>query len=137
VAHHHTKRFGERGPQNAQLLPVKNREPVKQGFTMRSQLDQNLSLILMAVPATHRASFHEAVYQFDSAVVADTKVLRNRSDGGTSTPRQSLQCQQDLMLLRFDPLGSSSLFAEMQKLPDAVTKLRKSPKAKFRYISAK
>jgi hypothetical protein len=38
-------------------------------------LNQHLSLILITVPATHRASFHETVNQFDRAVVSKTKLL--------------------------------------------------------------
>jgi hypothetical protein len=60
---------------------------VQQSFTMRREFDQNLSLILIAVPAAHRASFNQAIYQFDGAVVAKAKLLGEHGDGGTSAPR--------------------------------------------------
>jgi hypothetical protein len=85
----------------------------------------------MAVLAAHCASFHEAVDQFDRAVVADTKLLGKRSDGGTSALRQCLHCKQDLVLVRFDSFGSGCFFAEVQKLPDGVTELGELPEAKF------
>jgi len=85
----------------------------------------------MAVLATHSASFHQAIDQFHRAVVADTKLLGKRSDGWTSALRKSLYCKQDLVLVGFDSFGAGCFFAEVQKLPDAVTELGELPKAEF------
>jgi hypothetical protein len=104
---------------------------MQQHFSMRREFNQDFSLILVAVPATKGAALYQPIYEFDRAVVTKTKLLGKRCDGGTAVLRQSLDCQQNLVLLGLNTLGAGRFFAEVQELPDTVTELGKPPKAKF------
>jgi len=55
--------------------------------------------------------FHEAINYLNCAVMAQAKPLRKRPDVGTSSFGQSFDCEEDLVLLRFDALGPSGFFA--------------------------
>jgi hypothetical protein len=98
---------------------------------VRRQFDQHFTLILGAMFASKGATLHKAINEFDCAVVTETELLRKRGDGGTAALRQPLDCEENLMLLGFNSLGTGRLFAEAQELPDTVTELGETPKAKF------
>lgn len=104
---------------------------MQQLFAMTREFYQNFSLIQVTVPAANGAAFYKAVNEFDRAVMAEAKLLRERSNRGTAAFRQAFDCEKNLVLLRLDSLGAGRFFAEMQELPDTVTKLGKPPKAKF------
>jgi hypothetical protein len=53
----------------------------------------------------------------------DLQPFREHSNCCLSRLRQALNRQQRLMLLRLDPGGTGSLFAEIQKTPDLITKV--------------
>ena len=104
---------------------------MKQFFAMACEFDQDFSLIFITMPAANSAAFDKTVQEFDRAVVAKTKLLRKRSNGGTGTRRKTLDGQKNLVLLRLNSFGAGRFFAKAQKLPDTVTELGKAPKAKF------
>jgi hypothetical protein len=66
----------------------------------------------------------QAVDQLNRAVMLDLQSFREHSDCCLSRLRQALNRQQRLMLLRLDPGGTGSLFAEIQKTPDLIAKVR-------------
>ena len=104
---------------------------MKQRLAMRREFNQDFSLIFITVLTANGAAFDKAVQESDRAVVAETKLLRKRSNGGTGALRQTLDGQKDLVLLRLNSLGAGRFFAKAQKLPDTVTELGKAPKAEF------
>ena len=104
---------------------------MKQRLAMRREFNQDFSLIFITVLTANGAAFDKAVQESDRAVVAETKLLRKRSNCGTGTRRQTLDGQKDLVLLRLNSLGAGRFFAEAQKLPYPVTELGKAPKAEF------
>jgi hypothetical protein len=53
----------------------------------------------------------------------DEKARCNFANRGLNALRQALHREQQLMLLRFDPVVFSSGFAEMNELPDLPAKL--------------
>lgn len=67
--------------------------------------------------------FHQAVYQFNSAVVADLKTFRQFADRRSFACRQSFNGEQNLVLLGLDSLSSCGCLAELEKEPDLMAKL--------------
>jgi hypothetical protein len=55
--------------------------------------------------------FYKAIDYLDCAVVTQAKPLRERPDVGTRSLGQSFDGEKDLVLLRFDALCPSGLFA--------------------------
>jgi hypothetical protein len=55
--------------------------------------------------------FNEPVDNLNCTVMTQAEPLRKRLDRWTSSLGQSFDCQQDLVLLRFDALRPSSFFA--------------------------
>src|SRR5665213_3351977 len=103
---------------------------------MRGKFYQYFTTILFAVSAYHPSMLHEAVDQLHRAVMTKAKSLRKRTHCGTSSLGQSFDGEQDLMLLRFDPLGPGCFFAHMQELADAVSEFSKLAIARSRNIPA-
>ena len=65
----------------------------------------------------------EAINQADGAVMTDVEAIGEGADGWRSASRQPLQGQQQLVLLRVQPVGTSGAFAERQEPADLVTEL--------------
>jgi hypothetical protein len=120
MVHDNPQRFGKSRTRNAQFLPVQNGELVQQFLAVRGEFNQYLATVPITGPAFHCPMFHQAIHKLYSAVMAKAKSMGKSRDGRTSTPRQSLDRKQKLMLLRFDALRSGGFFAEVQKLTDAI-----------------
>ncbi len=94
-------------------------------FAMRRKFYQNLTPVFTAVPARKSATFHEPVDEFDCAVMPKTKPGGKRGDRRTHALRQAFYGEQKLVLLWLNTAQASGFFAEVQKLPDAITELGK------------
>jgi hypothetical protein len=120
MVHDNPQRFGKSRTRNAQFLPVQNGELVQQLLAVRGEFNQYFATVLITGPAFHCPMFYQAIHKLYSAVMAKAKPVGKSRDGRTSTPRQSLDRKQKLMLLRFDALRSGGFFAEVQELTDAI-----------------
>jgi hypothetical protein len=84
---------------------------MQQFFTVCSQFNKHFTTILNTVAARNRSLLHKAIDQFYCAVMAQAKSFRKCPNGGATSLRQPLYCQESLVLLRFDSLRTSGLFA--------------------------
>ena len=96
------------------------RELAKQFFTIGGKDQLNLAAICTITPSPHEAPFRQPVYQFHRAVRLNLKAIRQRPHARTDTLRQSLQSQQELVLVRLHAGLASCLFAEVQKLTQLI-----------------
>jgi hypothetical protein len=90
---------------------VQNGESTQQCLAARCKFYKHFALILTSVAASHSATINEPIYKFYSAVMAKTELMGEHRYGGTSVLSQALDCQEKLMLLRFDTLGASRFLA--------------------------
>jgi hypothetical protein len=74
---------------------------------------------------------NQPIDQFHNAVMAKTKLLGEGCDRWASALGQSSKCQQNLILLGFETVSAHDLFAEVQKLSDAVSEGNKLAKSSF------
>jgi len=56
-----------------QLLPMQDRKLSQEVLTMWRQFDQNLTTVLLAMPASDGAALDKAVDEFDCAVMPQAK----------------------------------------------------------------
>ncbi len=90
---------------------------------MRRQAEQHLAPVgFAALPPNQPVSF-QTIRQLNSAVMSDLKPLGQNTHGRVSACWKSLDCQQGLVLVWFDPRFARSLLAEVQKAPDFITEI--------------
>jgi hypothetical protein len=85
--------------------------------------DPNLALVFDTRSSRNGPNGLEPVHQFDSAVVLDKEPRGKLADGGLYALGKPLDCEQQLVLMRFDVLFFSHSFAEMKELPDLTPEL--------------
>jgi hypothetical protein len=88
-----------------------------------SEPNPYFALVLDARRSRNGAAGLEAIHQFNRAVVLDKKTRGNLPDGGLYALGKSLDCEQQLVLLRFDVVFFCESFAEMKKLADLTPEL--------------
>lgn len=103
-----------------------------QCFASWRQLNQNFAMIIVGMRAPNRAAFDQPVYKFYRTVVTQAKPFSKSRDRGASCPRQTLDGEKKLMLLRFDPFSPRCFFSVVQEFPDMMMELGKATKAKLR-----
>src|ERR1700728_2960487 len=106
-----------------QLCPVRQSEAVQDRPAGGSEPDPDFALVFDARSSRNSATGLEPVHQFDSAVVLDKETRGNLPDGGLYALGKSLDCEQQLMLLRFDVVFFCKSLAEMKELPDLTPEL--------------
>jgi len=114
---------------------MKNRKLVQQFLAMLSELDEDLAAVLVAVTPPYRAAGYQAIHEFHRAVMSQKQLLRESGYSRARAGGQAFDGKQKLMLVRFDALGASGFFAEMQELPNAAPELGELPKARFGNVS--
>jgi hypothetical protein len=102
-------------------------EALEQTFPLGRDLNQDLAPIDSARRPAHKAPSLQPVDQLDRAVMAKQEALREISDRGGSTGGNAPQGQQELVLRGIDPRLARRAFAETEKTPDLVAKLRERP----------
>nr|WP_251106451.1 hypothetical protein [Alloacidobacterium dinghuense] len=104
---------------------------MQQGLAVRRKLHQHFTMIVVPRPTSYGALVNKTIYKFYSTVMANAELLRKCGNRGTSALGQALECQEKLMLMGFDTLGTGRFLAKAQELPDAMPKLSKLAKACF------
>ena len=100
------------------------RKPAQRGFALRRQADAHLPAVLAGPHALHQSPLRQPVEQSDHAVMPNQQLLRQLPHGRARGLAARADCQQQLVLLRLQPLGPGRLFAEVQKAPYPKAKLR-------------
>jgi hypothetical protein len=85
-------------------------------------LQKDLAPVRSASETPDKTPELEAVDELNCAVMLDLQPFGQHSDGCFPEFRQAPECQQSLMLLRFEPGRARGLFAEIQEAPDLVPK---------------
>ena len=73
--------------------------------------------------------FAQPVDQLDGAVMPDLQALSQFADGGRHFRRQTLDRQQQLVLLRFQAVSARRFLAVAQEPADVITEFRQRAKA--------
>jgi hypothetical protein len=107
----------------AQLGPVYDREAPQHRFSWHRQSHSYLAPVGHAAHSFDQASLLQPVDQPDRAMVADQEVIGNLPDGGPPRLRQGARCQQQLVLLRFQPFLAGGPLAKVKEIPDLIAKL--------------
>lgn len=80
-------------------------------------MDLHLSAVCGGRLTLHQFQIHEAVKEFDRAMVPQLQSLREFANGNGIPPRKAFDREQSLMLLGRDPGASGSILTKTQKLP--------------------
>jgi hypothetical protein len=119
--------------------PVGRGKPRDRTLALGSQPDPNLAPVGIATYPFHQTALHQSVGQANGAVMPDQQMLGDFSYGRTkqATMRagERPDCQQELMLLRLEPLGSGRLFAEMEKAADLKSEIGESSIVRIRQVA--
>ena len=78
------------------------------------------------------AMFSEPVDELDCAVMPQAKTRSKCGNGRTNSFRQSFDSEQQLVLLRLNPVSAGGCFAEVKELADSVAEFGKLFKASTR-----
>jgi hypothetical protein len=90
-------------------------------------MDQNLPPIPGRTRARDQSALRQPFHQLARAVMLELDPLGQNSDARLlSRLNNTLDREQQLMLLRLDPGGARRLFAKVEKPPDLVAELRQS-----------
>jgi len=96
-------------------------------LSARRQMDEHLPPVRWRTGAGDQTALCQPVYQFACAVVLKLQPFGENPDARLlSRLDNTLDREQQLMLLRLDPGSSRRLFAEVEKPPDLVAKLGQS-----------
>jgi len=106
-----------------QLRPVRQGEAAQDRPSDGSEPDPDLALVFDARSSRNCATGLQPIHQFNGAVVLDKESRGNLPDGGLYALGKSLDCEQQLVLLRFDVVFFRKSFAEMKELPDLTPEL--------------
>ena len=93
----------------------------------RRQPDQDGATVFLPDFADHVAALRQTIHQLNRAVVFDLQPFRQLANGRKLARRQSLDRQEELMLLRLDSLRSRGIFAVTEKPPYLMAEFRQRP----------
>jgi hypothetical protein len=108
----------------AQLPAVGQRKFCEQAFGARRKDELHLAPVGTVARAPNPAVCFEAAAQFHGAVVADLEPLGQGTHRRFRSERPPFDCQQGLMLLRFNPGGPRSGLAKVQKPANLMPEVR-------------
>src|SRR5579863_37174 len=106
-----------------QLRPVRQREAAQDRSAGGSEPDPDLAFVFDPLSSRNGATGLQSIHQFDGAVVLNKETRGNLPDGGFYVLGKAPDCEQQLVLLRFDVVFFCKSFAEMKELPDLAPEL--------------
>jgi hypothetical protein len=92
-------------------------------LTFRRKLNVNLPAVGGSSNPLHQSTLHQAVRQSHGAVMPDKQGSCQISYRRAARSIERPHCQQELVLLRFQPVGMRSLLAELQETADLEAKV--------------
>jgi hypothetical protein len=107
----------------AQFVDALPRDMLQDSLSARQKGYQNTSAIVSPAGAMHVAVCFQPIHQFHGTVMFQRQTFRERSDGGLLAFRQSANCQQQQILLRFESRGSSNRVPFAQELANSTAEL--------------
>lgn len=93
----------------------------------RRQPNVNLPAVGGAANPLNQSALHQPVRQSDGAVMPDEQRSCEVSHSRAARPIERPHGQQELVLLRLQPLGERGLLAELQKTADLEAKVGERP----------
>jgi hypothetical protein len=108
----------------AQFVVMMKRQFSEDFLSLGSERKQDLAAIVLGTGAMDKASGFQAVYQFDSAVMADLHAVRQFANSRPHPGRHALYRQHQLILAAFQARVLHHLLAEVKEAADLVAKLR-------------
>ena len=133
------ERFHQQRAGAQQYRPVRAGEPRERMLALGSQPDANLAPVAIAACPFHQAALDQSVGQANRAVMPDQQMPGDFSHGGatrvTTRAGKRPDRQQELMLLRFQPLGPGRLFTEMEKAADLKPEIGESSIVRIRQVA--
>jgi hypothetical protein len=123
VAQYGIERASQFGTGAFQLRPVRNGETAQDRSAGGSEPNPDFALIFDTRSSRNRATCLEPIHQFNGAVVLDKKTRGNFPDSGLYAFGKSLDCEQQLVLLRFDAVFFCQCLAEVKELADLTPEL--------------
>jgi hypothetical protein len=123
VAQYGIERPRQFGAGAFQLHPVREGEAAQDRPARGSEPDPDFALVFDARGSRNGATGLKPIHQFNGAVVLDKETRGNLPDGGLYALGKSLDCEQQLVLLRFDVVVFRKGFTEMKELADLTPEL--------------
>jgi hypothetical protein len=115
------------GGQSLKLLPVSQRQLAEDRLPFRRDLDQHLALVELVPEPPQDPGGHHPVDESDDGVMAELELPGEGADRGNGVLRESLDGQEQLVLLGLKPLRARGRLAERQEPPEEVAELRQRP----------
>lgn len=103
-------------------------QSMQQPFARGRQPDIHLAPVLFRHASRRRSAFAQPVDQLDRAVVPDLQARSQLADGGSHLRRQSLDREQQLVLLRLQAVRARRFLAISQEPADLMTEFRQRAK---------
>ena len=114
-------------PVRAQLINSLARYVFQHPLASRQQRNQHAAAIIAATCPSHIPVHFHSIHEFDDAVMLQRETLRQFSDGGLFTARETANHQQQQVLLRFKPGRARRRVTLAQEMTDAIAKLGQRP----------
>jgi hypothetical protein len=122
----HLERLDQSWLGGAQFLAVRQRKLLEDPLAARGDNELHLAPIGAIARPPDPAVCFETAAQLHGAVVANLEPLGQDSDRRLESGRPALDCQQGLMLLRFNPGGARNDLAEVQEPANFMPEVRES-----------
>jgi hypothetical protein len=103
---------------------VKARKSLQYPFPSQRQAQHHFAVVLRTANTPDESFGLQAVDQFNCAMVTNLQALGEGSNRCPLVARQSLYCQERLVLLWLDSCSARNLLAKIQEAPDFIAKLR-------------
>lgn len=107
-------------------------EPSQHPLARRPKLDGDHTPVRTLLSAGDHALVNQPVDELDRAVMAQLQPLREPANSGRMLPFQTLDLQQQEVLLRLDARRSGCGLPAPQKLPDGIPELGERPVVQLR-----
>jgi len=102
---------------------MRHRQGLQLGRSLRSELEQDLAVILRVRLTLEEAGGFHPVDQLDGGVMTQGETIRQLGNRPFGARREAFNRKQSLMLLGLNPMFSCSYLAELEKMPELVSKL--------------
>jgi hypothetical protein len=116
----------EQGGHAPEFFAVGDRQLAEDAFALRRDLDQDLAMVEGVPVPAHEAEGGQPVDELDDRVMPELELPGERADGGEAVRRQSLDREQQLVLLRLETRLSRLPFAERQEAANQVAEMRQA-----------
>ncbi|HXA77395.1 MAG TPA: hypothetical protein VNV41_09695 [Candidatus Acidoferrales bacterium] len=118
------ERLDQSGLGGTQFIAVRQRKLLEDPLAARRDNELHLAPIGAVARPPDPAVCFETAAQLHGAVVANLEPLGQDSDRRLESGRPALDCQQRLMLLRFNPGGARNDLAEVQEPANLMPEVR-------------